>query len=107
MPHNSLIIAIIGAALFVVQEAFEIIWSPFFKLCSLIPIMIIGILSSSGGAAKITLFTPSLRCRDNRLLFLNLPVASMIISAPVSCQDIESIDASLKTGILFLATSIA
>src|SRR5690606_21744623 len=69
-----------GAALFVVQDAFEIIRSVGRKMEWLTPKTTVLISSSSGGTERITFLAPFFKWFSNCSRLLNLPVHSTAIS---------------------------
>ena len=80
---------IIGAALFVVQLAFDITVSVPSKTCSFTPKTTVLIRSSSGGAESITFLAPAVRCFERPSLSLNAPVESITKSTPKSFHGIS------------------
>ena len=80
IPHNSLITCNMGAALFVVQEAFDTIQSLSFNKWSFTPNTIILIDSSKGGTERMTRFAPLAKCVSRAVFVLNMPVASITMS---------------------------
>ncbi|MNS19449.1 hypothetical protein D3C72_511690 [compost metagenome] len=91
IPHNSSMILIIGAALFVVQLAFETISSVPSKICSFTPRTTVFIVSTSEGAERITFFAPASRCAFNSSCVLYLPVDSITISIECDFQSMFAI----------------
>ncbi|MNY37706.1 hypothetical protein D3C86_1722870 [compost metagenome] len=69
-------ILIIGAALFVVQLAFETIVSFPSKIFSLTPKTTVLMVSTSDGAERITFLAPASRCAFNSSCVLYFPVDS-------------------------------
>ena len=80
MPQSSSITFIIGAALFVVQEALEIMLA--FKVCvfSDTPKTTMSMVSSSGGTDKITFLAPLFMWYSKSSRSLNLPEHSITTS---------------------------
>ena len=69
-----------GAALLVVQEAFERIWSSLVIMCSFTPSTMVLISVSVGGTLKITFLAPFFMWFSKSVFVLNLPVASITTS---------------------------
>src|SRR6185437_12621955 len=86
MPHLSNTF-IIGAAQFVVHDAFEIITSSFVSVLSLTPITIVLMSLSFGGADIKTFFAPASKCFCADALSKKKPVLSSTTSTSNSFQD--------------------
>src|SRR5690606_29309506 len=79
-PQRSLMTLIIGAALLVVQDALDMIFSVPSRIWSFTPSTTIFILSSAGGTDRITFLAPFFRCCSSSELVLNFPVDSITTS---------------------------
>ncbi len=77
MPHNSSIILSMGAALFVVQLALEIMVSVPSNVFSFTPKTTVFISSTSDGAERMTFFAPAKICWFRSSKVLCFPVHSI------------------------------
>ena len=96
---------ITGVIQLVVQEAFEIIFSPAY-LSALTPKIYIGV-SSFPGAERITFFAPASMCALAFSLVKKIPVDSMTTSIPNSVQGNFSGSFSDKKRIRWLFINIS